>query len=162
MPASVTITDNSANKARTPKWAIRYGLVNDSQMKRKAAKSQWANRYDERLPESTLVGQELAEGEEGPNYVPYDSNAPKRQNSEGLWDREDEQFYNEGEFYKGALRTLEGYCETRGAPDRPDRPRKLLAYSPLLSSSHNFPLMRTLAYARRRTKPAQLALPRQL
>lgn len=66
-------------------------------MRRKAAKSQWAKRYDERLPESTFVGQELAEGEEGPNYVPYDEDSPQRRGSEGLWDRDDEQYYNEGE-----------------------------------------------------------------
>jgi hypothetical protein len=42
------------------------------------------------------VGQELADGEEGPNYVPRNPNQPQRHNSEGLWDREDEHFYNEG------------------------------------------------------------------
>ncbi|BEI84888.1 hypothetical protein CcaverHIS002_0502890 [Cutaneotrichosporon cavernicola] len=87
---------NNTNKARTPKWAIRYGLVDDSQFRRKEAKSQWAKRYDERNPESTLVGQELAEGEEGPNYTPSNPDAPaRRRGSEGLWDREEEQFYND-------------------------------------------------------------------
>ncbi|GMK55637.1 hypothetical protein CspeluHIS016_0206930 [Cutaneotrichosporon spelunceum] len=87
---------NNANKARTPKWAIRYGLVNDSEMRRKQAKSQWAKRYDERNPESTLVGQELADGEEGPNYTPTNPNAPqRRRGSEGLWDHEDEHYYND-------------------------------------------------------------------
>lgn len=89
--------DDSSNKARTPKWAIRYGLVNNAERERKARKSQWAKRYDERLPESTFVGQELAEGEEGPNYVPTVPGQQKRRPSEGLWDREDEIYYNEGE-----------------------------------------------------------------
>lgn len=91
------MSNNSSNKARTPKWAIRYGLVNNADRERKARKSQWAKRYDERLPESTFVGQELAEGEEGPNYVPTVPGQQKRRPSEGLWDREDEIYYNEGE-----------------------------------------------------------------
>lgn len=94
------LSDNSSNKARTPKWAIRYGLVNNAERERKARKSQWAKRYDERLPESTFVGQELAEGEEGPNYVPVAPGQPKRRPSEGLWDREDEMYYNDGEYEK--------------------------------------------------------------
>lgn len=71
--------------------------MNNAERERKARKSQWAKRYDERLPESTFVGQELAEGEEGPNYVPTVPGQQKRRTSEGLWDREDEIYYNEGE-----------------------------------------------------------------
>lgn len=88
------LTLGSSNKARTPKWAIRYGLVDPSNQNRRAQKSAWSKRYDERLPESTLVGQELADGEEGPNW---DATKPKQnqRRTEGLWDREDEHYYNE-------------------------------------------------------------------
>lgn len=89
----------SANKARTPKWAIRYGLVNSDDLDRRAAKSQWTKRYDERLPESSHMGQDLADGEVGDNYVPYgeeDEERARRNRNEGLWTRDDEEFYQEG------------------------------------------------------------------
>ncbi|TXT12912.1 hypothetical protein VHUM_01313 [Vanrija humicola] len=88
---------NNSNKARTPKWAIRYGLVDPSNQQRRAQKSAWSKRYDERLPESTLVGQELADGEEGPNWDATRSRQNEQRRSEGLWDREDERYYNEDE-----------------------------------------------------------------
>lgn len=100
---------NNANKARTPKWAIRYGLVNSDDLDRKKAKSQWATRYDERLPESTLVGQDLAEGEEGDNYVPHgveDEERARRARNEGLWTRDEEHYYNEGEQCQSAILTI--------------------------------------------------------
>lgn len=88
----------SATKARTPKWAIRYGLVDTSDIDRRAKKSQWAKRYDERLPESTLVGQQLADGEEGPDYTPHDERNDERLRNEGLWTRDDDvEYYNEDE-----------------------------------------------------------------
>jgi len=40
---------NNENRKRTPKWATKAGLVKDNVAKRKA-KTQWANRYDERTP----------------------------------------------------------------------------------------------------------------
>ncbi|KAH8915525.1 hypothetical protein BT69DRAFT_1288730 [Atractiella rhizophila] len=40
---------NNKNRARTPKWAIRYGLVHVKDPK-KNPKRQWANRYEERNP----------------------------------------------------------------------------------------------------------------
>ncbi|POW03423.1 hypothetical protein PSHT_11701 [Puccinia striiformis] len=40
---------NNENRKRTPKWATKAGLVKDNTAKRKA-KTQWANRYDERTP----------------------------------------------------------------------------------------------------------------
>ncbi|KAH8914553.1 hypothetical protein BT69DRAFT_1357733 [Atractiella rhizophila] len=36
---------NNKNRARTPKWAIRYGLVHVKDPK-KNPKRQWANRYE--------------------------------------------------------------------------------------------------------------------
>ena len=74
--------------------------MDDSEDKRRAAKSQWAKRYDERLPNSTLDNADLAEGEEGGNYVPsrtIDEEEVARRRREGLWTNEDEEYYNEGE-----------------------------------------------------------------
>ncbi|EJT49956.1 hypothetical protein A1Q1_00969 [Trichosporon asahii var. asahii CBS 2479] len=124
---------NNSNKARTPKWAIRYGLVNNAERERKARKSQWAKRYDERLPESTFVGQELAEGEEGPNYVPTVPGQQKRRPSEGLWDREDEIYYNEGaEPEQLALpHELRGHRWRRPQPPQPPEPDCLSRQRPL-------------------------------
>ena len=45
---------NNDNKARTPKWAIRYGLVDDTPYKKKAKKRQWVGRYNDRNPHRTL------------------------------------------------------------------------------------------------------------
>lgn len=89
---------NNTGKGRTPKWALKYGLVDDSESKRRKAKSQWAGRYDERNPNSTLVGAELAEGEEGENYNPpptMDPEEVERRKKAGLWTREEEEYYGE-------------------------------------------------------------------
>lgn len=59
------IRDNT-NAKRTPKWAIRYGLVDDSHAKRKAKKRQWTGRYNDTLPERTQYD------DEG-NAIRYDS-----------------------------------------------------------------------------------------
>ncbi|PLW46504.1 hypothetical protein PCASD_06311 [Puccinia coronata f. sp. avenae] len=40
---------NNENRKRTPQWATKAGLVKDQTAKRKA-RTQWANRYDERTP----------------------------------------------------------------------------------------------------------------
>ncbi|WVO14276.1 hypothetical protein L204_101908 [Cryptococcus depauperatus] len=87
---------NNQNRARTPKWAIRYGLVDNSANERHARKNQWAKRFDERNNHSTLTEQELEAGEEGPNYVPrFESpEEVQRRRNEGLWSAEDEEYYN--------------------------------------------------------------------
>ncbi len=75
------------------------GLVDDSEDKRRAAKSQWAGRYNERNPHSTHVGAALEEGEEGENYVPVSEITEEeigRRKKAGLWKREDEEYYNQG------------------------------------------------------------------
>lgn len=46
------IRDNT-NAKRTPKWAIRYGLVDDSHAKKQAKSRQWTGRYNDTLPERT-------------------------------------------------------------------------------------------------------------
>ncbi|TFK76439.1 hypothetical protein BDN72DRAFT_785339 [Pluteus cervinus] len=91
---------NNKNHARTPKWAQRYGLVDTSEIQRKARKSQWATRYNDRLPNSTLDAQPYEEGQ-APSITSGDSAEghharPQNQtNGNGdLWRPEDESFYN--------------------------------------------------------------------
>ncbi|KAF9069617.1 hypothetical protein BDP27DRAFT_1392285 [Rhodocollybia butyracea] len=86
---------NNQNRARTPKWAQRYGLVSTSGMRRKERKSQWATRYNDRLPRSTLEGQAYEEGQEGSSSLKrrfvgaddeqYYTNANSSASSGGRW-----------------------------------------------------------------------------
>ena len=46
---------NNDTKARTPRWAIRYGLVDDRSTKKLAKKRQWTARFNDRLPPSQRV-----------------------------------------------------------------------------------------------------------
>lgn len=92
---------NNKTHARTPKWAQKWGLVDTSDIKRKERKSQWASRYNDRLPHSTLEGQPLEEGQEaGSSSVDLsaEGNRGFRQSSNGtseLWKSEDEIYYNQ-------------------------------------------------------------------
>lgn len=90
---------NNSNRGRTPKWAKKAGLVDDSDAIRRAKKNQWAKRYDERNNQSTHIGQDLEEGEIGDNYVPVseqERERERRREREGLWnDTEDTEYYNE-------------------------------------------------------------------
>ncbi|KAF8607900.1 hypothetical protein BDV93DRAFT_282965 [Ceratobasidium sp. AG-I] len=70
---------NNKNSKRTPQWAVRNGLVDDSTIKRHKKRSQWSHRlalsslpitpllrvYNDRLPQSALDGAEFA-----PDQVP--------------------------------------------------------------------------------------------
>jgi len=89
---------NNKNHARTPKWAQRYGLIDTSEIKRKERKSQWANRYNDRLPNSTLEGQAYEEGQEHSSSIDLSSEGvngrPRRQPNGDLWRPEDEHYYN--------------------------------------------------------------------
>ncbi|KAG7092456.1 hypothetical protein E1B28_008810 [Marasmius oreades] len=89
---------NNKTHARTPKWAQKWGLVDTSEIRRKERKSQWANRYKDRLPSSTLEGQPYEEGQVGNPSMSISSDGddgrPNRQPSDGLWREEDEQYYN--------------------------------------------------------------------
>ncbi|KIY70924.1 hypothetical protein CYLTODRAFT_161036 [Cylindrobasidium torrendii FP15055 ss-10] len=85
---------NNKNHARTPKWAQRYGLVDTSEIRRKQKKSQWASRYNDRLPHSTLDDAPYAEGQQPTrNSVDTGSDEVRRQPSDGLWRPEDESYY---------------------------------------------------------------------
>jgi uncharacterized membrane protein YqaE (UPF0057 family) len=89
---------NNKNHARTPKWAQRYGLVDTSEIKRKERKSQWANRYNERLPHSAHENQPYAEGQEAGSSVDLSSvdgqSSRRAQPDNSLWRPEDESYYN--------------------------------------------------------------------
>ncbi|KAI9634097.1 uncharacterized protein MKK02DRAFT_38768 [Dioszegia hungarica] len=89
---------NNENKARTPKWARKAGLVDPADEQRRIAKSQWKKRFDERNNVSTHVGAELEDGEVGGNYEPMDPRDEERRarmRNEGLWRDEDAELYNE-------------------------------------------------------------------
>lgn len=85
---------NNKNSRRTPKWAVRYGLIDDTALKRRQKRSQWAARYDERLPQSALVGQEYEEGQIPDR--PEDTSRRAARSENELWNaREDEGFYGQ-------------------------------------------------------------------
>ncbi|WVR07690.1 hypothetical protein IAU60_004732 [Kwoniella sp. DSM 27419] len=87
---------NNQNRARTPKWAIKYGLVDNTDRERRLRKNQWSKRFDERNAHSTLADAPLEDGEEGNNYDPttIDPAEVERRRNEGLWTGEDEEYYN--------------------------------------------------------------------
>ncbi|KAF9052635.1 hypothetical protein BJ165DRAFT_1339947 [Panaeolus papilionaceus] len=88
---------NNKNHRRTPKWIQKYGLVDTSEIKRKERKSQWASRYNDRLPQSTLEGQPYAEGQAGGSSIDLsEENRPRTQPNGDLWRPEDESYYNNG------------------------------------------------------------------
>jgi hypothetical protein len=92
---------NNTNRARTPKWALKAGLIDTTDRERRLRKNQWSKRFDERNAQSAHVGQALEEGEEGDNYVPVseqEQERERRREHEGLWnDNDDTEYYNEGE-----------------------------------------------------------------
>jgi hypothetical protein len=92
------IRNNKTHK-RTPKWAQRYGLVDTSKIKRDERKSQWATRYNDRLPESTLQGQAYEEGQGPGSSVDLSlenggEGTQPRPNDE-LWKADDEAYYGQ-------------------------------------------------------------------
>lgn len=66
-------------------------------MKRKERRSQWASRYNDRLPASTLRDQPLEEGQEGGSSIDLASeNGDGRQQPNGsgeFWSRSEERYY---------------------------------------------------------------------
>jgi len=89
---------NNKNHARTPKWAQRYGLVDTTTIERHQRRSQWAARYNDRLPNSTLEGQPYEDGQERSSSIDLSSAAtpgarPQRQPNGDLWRPEDESYY---------------------------------------------------------------------
>ncbi|KAJ9479616.1 hypothetical protein PHBOTO_003110 [Pseudozyma hubeiensis] len=49
---------NNDTQARTPKWAIRYGLVDDRPAKKLAKKRQWTGRFHDRVPQRVVYDDE--------------------------------------------------------------------------------------------------------
>ncbi|KAH9857100.1 hypothetical protein C2E23DRAFT_881576 [Lenzites betulinus] len=90
---------NNKNHSRTPKWIQKYGLVDTSEIKRKERRSQWANRYDERLPRSDLEGRPYEDGQEGSSSVDLASEEqagrPRTNGDNGYWDPHDERYYGQ-------------------------------------------------------------------
>lgn len=87
---------NNKNRARTPKWAARYGLVDTSVMDRKKKRSDWAKRYGERLPNSTLEGQAYEEGQlPDPSHNRSSSPSAAAPERSEYWREDEERFYNE-------------------------------------------------------------------
>ncbi|KDN51160.1 hypothetical protein RSAG8_00789, partial [Rhizoctonia solani AG-8 WAC10335] len=90
-----TIRDNK-NSRRTPQWALKHGLVDDSSINRRKQRREWSHRYNERLPQSALDGAEFAH-----DQVPDEStSAPAptvggAQSPAALWREDDsEGFYD--------------------------------------------------------------------
>jgi uncharacterized membrane protein YqaE (UPF0057 family) len=78
---------NNKTHARTPKWAIRYGLVDTAKIERNRKRSEWRHRY-EQDPEDRYENRSVEEGQV-PD-TPHDQNrAP------GLWRNEDEGYYGQ-------------------------------------------------------------------
>ena len=88
---------NNKTHRRTPKWVQKYGLVDTSEIKRKERRSQWANRYNERLPRSTLENQPLEEGQEGGSSVDLsEENSRDANGRQGeLWNPNEERYYGQ-------------------------------------------------------------------
>jgi hypothetical protein len=70
-------------------------LVDTSEIKRKERKSQWASRYNERNPHSTLEGAAYEEGQAA-SAAPDDYGGPERRRTQGeneLWNPTEETYY---------------------------------------------------------------------
>ncbi|KIJ44381.1 hypothetical protein M422DRAFT_168627, partial [Sphaerobolus stellatus SS14] len=85
---------NNKNNRRTPKWASRYGLIDTSEIERKKKRSQWSNRYNDRLPESTLDGRSVEEGQVATrsSETLSDGVGPQSRPA-GLWNSDEESYY---------------------------------------------------------------------
>ncbi|RDX56538.1 hypothetical protein OH76DRAFT_1336347 [Lentinus brumalis] len=88
---------NNKTHRRTPKWVQKYGLVDTSDLKRKERRSQWANRYNDRLPRSTLEGQALEEGQEGGSSVDLSEENSREANGRRgeFWNPTEERYYGQ-------------------------------------------------------------------
>lgn len=66
--------------------------MDDSEIHRRKKRSRWATRYNERLPQSTLEGQEYADGQvpDGPRN---DSASNVDANERPLWNQEEDESY---------------------------------------------------------------------
>jgi len=102
---------NNKNRRRTPKWAIRYGLINDAEIQRKDKKSQWANRYNERLPRSTLETAPYEEDQSGGSEPTVQEEPNSQSNGEQLWNANEESYY--GNRSQTSIRSAESSASGR-------------------------------------------------
>jgi len=88
---------NNKTHARTPKWAQKAGVVDTSKIERNKKRSQWANAYNDRLPQSALEGEEYAEDQVPDRDSVNDqrSTGKGKANGKGLWTSDEERFYGE-------------------------------------------------------------------
>lgn len=86
---------NNKTHQRTPKWALRYGLVDGSVIKRHEKRSQWAGKYNDRNPDGGYDQQPLEEGQVGPSRTATSDSADNNpRNGDGLWRPDDESYYS--------------------------------------------------------------------
>ncbi|KAF8329158.1 uncharacterized protein EI90DRAFT_3063364 [Cantharellus anzutake] len=81
---------NNKTHARTPKWAIRYGLVDTTKIERNIKRSEWRHRY-EQDPENRYENRPVDEGQI-PD-VPRDQDLGNR--TPELWRPEDEEYHRQ-------------------------------------------------------------------
>jgi len=81
---------NNKTHARTPKWAIRYGLVDTEKIERNRKRSEWRHRY-EQDPDDRYENRPVEDGQV-PD-IPRDQD-PRYRNPE-LWRTEDEGYYRQ-------------------------------------------------------------------
>ncbi|KAF7976688.1 hypothetical protein HWV62_5832 [Athelia sp. TMB] len=125
---------NNKNNARTPKWAQRYGLVDTSAIDKNKKKSQWANRYQDRNPHSTLENQQYEEGQVAGGSMDTEDGqaAPRRDPNGGLWRPDDESYYGaNGDAASGTSESGGGrwhypanFNDAAAAPDTSSRKKK--------------------------------------
>ncbi|THH27505.1 hypothetical protein EUX98_g6698 [Antrodiella citrinella] len=123
---------NNKNNNRTPKWIQKYGLVNTDEIKRKQRRSQWAGRYQDRLPRSTLEGRPYEEGQEGGSSVDIsteDVARPATGPNGELWNPEEEQFYGQKNRDSGSIKSSRwhypaNFDDTTAEPSRKKSSKK--------------------------------------
>lgn len=99
----------------------KYGLADTYEMERRQKRSEWAARYNDRLPHSVFEGQEYAEGEvpdppsrENSIRDPESRARRERQQQEGLWNEEEERYYGQRERGRGNGSLDSGSISTSG------------------------------------------------
>jgi len=96
---------NNKNHKRTPKWAIRYRLVDDSEIRRKERRSQWAGRYNDRLPNSSYENHPVEEGQIPDRTRSESTSVNGDGNEPHLWEQREEHFYGESRDPSGSVST---------------------------------------------------------
>ena len=74
---------------------MRYGLVSDSTIRRRAQRSQWAGKYNDRNIDSGYDQQSVEDGQVGTSRTStHDSGDNPPSNRDGLWRPDDESYYS--------------------------------------------------------------------